>query len=172
MKMVMTQSHSNIFVNLLFLCKSLLIDSWCERRVLITVKMSLIQFCKISTNKLKWEVLKIKPENDRKFCIEIDIPRTRLLVYFNYAWSDFYHQTTFQVLPSLSALTYFATQEIFLVRNITGGWTAHYCYNFPINADPNLQYFVVFMFLWIRLSLRLTQKCTFLKWFFCEKNSK
>lgn len=111
----MKQSYGNIFVNRLFLCKSLLIDSWCERRVLITVKFSLTHFCKDSTNKLRWEVLKNKPENDRKFCIEIDIPCTRLLVCFNYALSDFYHQTTFEVLPSLSNLTYSATQEIFLL---------------------------------------------------------
>jgi len=38
MNMVMTQSYGNIFVNRLFLCKSLLIDSWRECRVLITVE--------------------------------------------------------------------------------------------------------------------------------------
>jgi hypothetical protein len=116
MKIVMTQSYGNIFVNLLFLCKSLLIESWCECKVLITVKFSLIQFCKISTNKLKWEVLKIKPENDRKFCIEIDVPCTRLLVCFNYAWSDFYHQTTFQVLTFFINFDIFCNTRFFLLE--------------------------------------------------------
>jgi hypothetical protein len=55
----------------------------------------------------------MKPENGRKFCTEIDNTCTRLLVYFNYGLSDFYHQTTFK---DLSTLTYSATQEIFLLE--------------------------------------------------------
>jgi hypothetical protein len=73
-------------------------------------------FCKNSTNKLQWEVLKINPENDRKFCVEVDIPVTRILVYINYVLSDFYYQITFHVLPSLATLTHSATQEIFLLQ--------------------------------------------------------
>lgn len=139
---MMIQSYGNILMNLLV---------WCEHRIVVALKFS-TYFCKNSTNKLQWEVLKINPENDRKFCIEIDIPVTRILVYINYILSDFYY-----------------TRD-FLVTNTTGRWTARCYWNCSINADPNIQYFAVFMLL-LRLSVRLTQKHKFLQWFFFNKNS-